>query len=97
MFHRNILLVMKKKIINQFALLKYKGHIIRKVEDEFGCINVLIDNPYDYIEMDLNIAPPCHYTYASIEDAKRFINGKPLKYIPEEAEICGDKFWNRFL
>lgn len=87
---------MKKKIINQFALLKYKGHYIRTVQDEFGCINVLIDNPYNYIESDLNIAEPCHYTYASVADAKRHINNQPLKWIPEEAEIVGDKFWNRF-
>jgi hypothetical protein len=54
----------------------YKGHHITKVEDVFGQVAVRIDN---VVEPD----------YASIADAKRVINGKPLSGLM--MAICGTK------
>ena len=53
-----------KEIIKEIV---YKNRVITKYEDEIGQISVMLDNNRN---MD----------FASIEDAKRYINNKPLKY-----------------
>ena len=86
---------MKTKI-TEISVCNFKGHVIRKVETEFGCEVVLIDNTSNEIENAPILMEPQDYTYSSVADAKRFINGEAMKWIPQEAEILGDKYWNRF-
>lgn len=76
--------------------ITYKGHFIRKVVDEFKNEIVLIDNPSNVIENAPAYMQPQDYTYASIADAKRFINGEQMVWQPGEVEYLGDKYWNRF-
>lgn len=87
---------MKIRVKEQLSLLKYKGHFIRKVVTDFNCEVVLIDNPSNVLENAPAYMQPQDYTYASVADAKRFICGKQMVFVPEEAEYLGEKYWNRF-
>ena len=82
--------------ITTLKTLKYKGHTIRKVLTHFGNEIVLIDNDSNEIENAPVLMKPQDFTYASIEDAKRFIRGEKMMFIPQEADILGDKYYNRF-
>lgn len=86
---------MKTKITT-VKTLKYKGHTIRKVLTQFNCEVFLIDNNTDEIENAPALMKPQDFTYASIEDAKRFIRGEKMMFIPQEADVLGEKYYNRF-
>ena len=83
---------MKVKIKKDVARVKYKGHVIRKVEAEFGNVIVLIDNNTDEIENAPAFMQENEFTYASIADAKRSINGQPMQWISEEVEFRPEYF-----
>ena len=87
---------MKVNIRRDLANVKYLGHVIRKVETEFGCVQTLIDNDGDCIENAPMLMQPKDYTYASIADAKRFLRGQPMTYVPYEAKYLGASYWFRF-
>ena len=87
--------IMKIKITT-LKTLKYKGHTIRKVLTQFNCEEVLIDNDADEIENAPVLMKPQDFTYASIEDAKRFVRGEQMMFIPQEADILRDRYYNRF-
>lgn len=87
---------MIEKVALDLKTIQYKGHTIRKVLTHFGNELVLIDNDVDEIENAPALMKPQDYTYASIEDAKRFIRGEQMMFIPQEADILGDKYYNRF-
>lgn len=87
---------MKVNIRRDMANLKYLGHVIRKVETEFGCVQTLIDNDGDCIENAPMLMQPKDYTYASIADAKRFLRGEKMTYVPDDAKYLGASYWFRF-
>lgn len=89
---------MRKKIKETLATCDYKGHVIRKVEDEFGCEYTFIDNFNDDFEDAPAYMQEEDFWYASIADAKRFINGKDMKWLPGflDCDCVADRFWNRF-
>lgn len=66
---------------------EYKGHIIRKVEDVFHNVFVLIDNPHNEVENAPAYMQEIDFPYASIADAKRAINGQPMVYVMDNAEL----------
>lgn len=76
--------------------LRYKGHVIREAENEFGCRMVLIDNDSDEREDAPILCAENEFTYASIADARRAINGQPMKWIPADAEVWGERYYKRF-
>lgn len=89
---------MKKIVKKELSVENYKGHVIRRIEDEFGYEHVFVD-------MDSNTFEdaPLHkkvneWDYASVADAKRVINGKKPKYIPMDLIECigKEKYYNRF-
>ena len=82
--------------ITTLKTLKYKGHTIRKVLTQFNCEVVLIDNDSNEIENAPVLMKPQDFTYASIEDAKRFIRGEQMMFIPQEVDILRDKYYKRF-
>lgn len=86
---------MKVNIKKDVARVKYKGHVIRKVEDEFGNVIVLIDNDANELENAPAFMHINEFTYASIADAKRSINGQPLMWISEEADYRPE-YYTRF-
>lgn len=75
---------------------EYKGHIIREVETEYGCVFTLIDNICDAVEQAPMLMHESEYEYASFADAKRAINGQPMVYVMGDAELIGDKYFKRF-
>lgn len=85
-----------KTAIKELARVNYKSHIIRKVEDEFRNVFVLVDNESDEVENAPALMRVDEFSYASIADAKRAINGKELTWWTEEACIRTDEFFNRF-
>lgn len=76
--------------------VRYKGHTIRTAKDEFGIETILIDNSADEIEDAPCRAAENEFTYASVADAKRAINGEKMVYYPCAAGIWGDRYINRF-
>lgn len=72
---------MKVKIINQISICKYKGHFIRKVEDEFYNVLVFIDKPGGEYENAPLYMKDEDFHYASVEDAKRAIRGEKTKWV----------------
>lgn len=75
--------------------MTYKGHVIRKCEDEFGNEFVLIDNNSGTLE-DAPFAKKVNeFTYPSFADAKRNINGEDMKWICAEAEFR-EEYYTRF-
>lgn len=89
---------MKVKINETVNLLKYKGHVIRKIEDEFHFIHVFVDFDGDEFENAPAFKHVDEWEYASIEDAKRMIRGEMPKYVPMDlVEYIGiNKYCNRF-
>jgi len=72
---------MRVRIIEQISLCKYKGHFIRKVEDEFHNVLVFIDKPGGEYENAPLYMKDEDYHYSSVEDAKRAIRGEQTKWI----------------
>ena len=64
---------MKTKV-STIKEVKYKGHIIRKVEDEFKNTFVLIDCSRSEVELAPAYMQVDEFPYASIADAKRCIS-----------------------
>jgi len=87
---------MKLDIKETLSIVNYKGHAIRKVLTSLNYAVVFIDNDSNEFENAPAYMEPKDYQYASVADAKRFIDGKPMKLVPECAIILGDKFYNRF-
>lgn len=76
--------------------LKYKGHVIMKIIDCFDCEYVFIDNNKGWFDdSPLNMSED-DFWYASIADAKRFINGQQMTWIPGIVECLGERYYNRF-
>jgi hypothetical protein len=88
---------MQVRIKRVLAVVFYKGHTIRKVEDWVGNERTFIDMPPSETFEDAPILKQVYeYEYASIADAKRAINGKPMKFAPVDMiEVLGGKYLNR--
>ena len=77
--------------------LTYKSHLIRKVEDVFHNVFVLIDNPHDEVENAPLYMHETEFPYSSIADAKRAISGEPMVYVDGDMFECRRKdYLNRF-
>lgn len=77
--------------------ITYKNHIIRKVEDMFYNVFVLIDNPHNEVENAPAYMQEIDFPYASIADAKRAISGEPMVYVDGDMYECRrDDYLNRF-
>lgn len=77
--------------------ITYKSHFIRKVEDMFHNVFVLIDNPYNEVENAPAYMQEIDFPYASIADAKRAISGEPMTYVDGDMYECRrDDYLNRF-
>ena len=75
--------------------ITYKNHFIRKVEDMFHNVFVLIDNPHNEVENAPKYMQEIDFPYASISDAKRAISGEPMVY-GDMYECRRDDYLNRF-
>ena len=77
--------------------ITYKNHFIRKVEDMFHNVFVLIDNPHNEVEKAPKYMQEIDFRYASIADAKRAISGEPMIYVDGDLYECKrDDYLNRF-
>lgn len=77
--------------------ITYKNHFIRKVEDMFHNIFVLIDNPHNEVENAPAYMQEIDFPYASIADAKRAIRCEPMIYVDGDLyEYKRDNYLNRF-
>ena len=77
--------------------ITYKNHFIRKVEDMFYNVFVLIDNPHNEVENAPKYMQEIDFRYASIADAKRAISGEPMVYVDVDMYECRrDDYLNRF-
>ena len=77
--------------------ITYKNHFIRKVEDMFHNVFVLIDNPHNEVENAAAYMQEIDFPYASIADAKRAISGEPMVYVDGDMYSCRrDDYLNRF-
>ena len=77
--------------------ITYKNHFIRKVEDIFHNVFVLIDNPNKELENAPKYMQGIDFHYASISDAKRAIRGEPMIYVDGDMYECRrDNYLNRF-
>lgn len=77
--------------------ITYKNHFIRKVEDMFHNIFVLIDNPHNEVENAPKYMQEIDFPYASIADAKRAIRCEPMIYVDLDLYECRrDNYLNRF-
>lgn len=75
----------------------YKNHFIRKVEDMFYNVFVLIDNPHNEVENAPAYMQEIDFPYASIADAKRAIRCEPMIYVDGDLYECRrDDYLNRF-
>lgn len=77
--------------------ITYKSHFIRKVEDMFHNVFVLIDNTHNDVEKASKYMQDIDFPYASIADAKRAIRGEPMIYVDGDLYECRrDDYLNRF-
>ena len=77
--------------------IAYKNHFIRKVEDMFHNVFVLIDNPHNEVENAPAYMQEIDFPYASIADAKRAIRCEPMIYVDGDLYECRrDNYLNRF-
>lgn len=77
--------------------ITYKNHFIRKVEDVFHNVFVLIDNPQNEVENAPAYMQEIDFPYASIADAKRAISGEPMVYVDGDMYECRRyDYLNRF-
>ena len=78
-------------------ILAYKNHVIRKVEDIFHNVFVLIDNHHNYVENAPAYMQEIDFSYASIADAKRAISGEPMVCVDGDMWECRRAdYLNRF-
>jgi DNA polymerase II small subunit/DNA polymerase delta subunit B len=84
--------------VKTLSTTTYKGHFIRKVEDEFGNVYVLIDCSDNEVENAAANMKVNEFPYSSISDAKNAINGKAMKYVDSDVFECRrEEYLNRFL
>lgn len=77
--------------------ITYKNHFIRKVEDIFHNVFVLIDNPHNEVENAPKYMQEIDFPYASIADAKRAIRCEPMICVDGDLYECRrDNYSNRF-
>lgn len=77
--------------------ITYKSHFIRKVEDIFHNVFVLIDNTHNEVENAPKYMQEIDFRYASITDAKRAIRCEPMIYVDGDLYECRrDNYLNRF-
>lgn len=77
--------------------ITYKSHFIRKVEDIFHNVFVLIDNTHNEVENAPKYMQEIDFRYASIADAKRAIRCEPMIYVDGDLYECRrDNYLNRF-
>ena len=77
--------------------ITYKNHFIRKVEDMFHNVFVLIDNPHNEVENSSAYMQEIDFPYASIADAKRAIRCEPMVYVDGDMYECRrDDYLYRF-
>lgn len=87
---------MKVKV-HTIRTITYKNHFIRKVEDMFHNVFVLIDNPHNEVENAPAYMHEIDFPYASIADAKRAISGETTVYVDGDMYECRcDDYLNRF-
>ena len=87
---------MKVKV-HTINTITYKSHFIRKVEDMFHNVFVLIDNPHNEVENAPAYMQEIDFPYASIADAKRAISGETMVYVDGDMYECRrDDYFNRF-
>lgn len=87
---------MQVKVITRNTIT-YKNHVIRKVEDEFHNVFVLIDNPHNEVENAPAYMQEIDFPYVSIADAKRAISGEPMLYVDGDMWECRrEDYLNRF-
>lgn len=87
---------MKVKV-HTINTITYKSHFIRKVEDIFHNVFVLIDNPHNEVENAPAYMQEIDFPYASIADAKRAIRCEPMIYVDGDLYECRrDDYLNRF-
>lgn len=89
-----------KTHINTLREIKYKGHIIRKVETETMCTFVLIDCDRSEVELAPALMQVDEFPYASVADAKRCIsNGwAAQKYVVTDVvKHRRNEYINRFV
>lgn len=82
---------------NVMTSTNYKGHTITKTEDEFGNVLVFIDNDKGWHETAPINMNDDDFWYASIADAKRFINGQKMIYLPCFIDDWNDAFKARYM
>ena len=88
----------KRKILTQ-KVINYKGHSIRICEDDFGYDIIVVDNDASEIETAPINMKDCDFTYCSLADAKRMINGMDPKYAPLDIidyEPTRERYYKRF-
>lgn len=77
--------------------ITYKNHFIRKVEDVFHNVFVLIDSPHNEVENAPANMQEIDFPYASIADAKRAISDETMVYVDGDMYECRhDDYLNRF-
>lgn len=83
--------------VHTLKAITYKNHFIRKVEDVFHNVFVLIDNPHNEVENAPKYMQEIEFPYASIADARRAINGEPMVWVDGDMWECRrDDYLNRF-
>lgn len=83
--------------VHTINIITYKNHVIRKVEDMFHNVFVLIDNPHDEVENAPKYMQEIDFPYTSIADAKRAINSKPMLWGDGDMWECRrEDYLNRF-
>lgn len=87
---------MKVKV-HTLKTITYKNHFIRKVEDVFYNVFVLIDNHHNEVENAPAYMQEIDFPYASIADAKRAINSEAMVCVNGDMYECRrDDYLNRF-
>lgn len=88
---------MMKVKVHTINTITYKSHFIRKVEDMFHNVFVLIDNTHNDVEKAPKYMQDIDFPYASIADAKRAIRGEHMIYVDGDLYDCRrDDYLNRF-
>ena len=88
---------MKKNVVKELSVTTYKGHTIRKVLDEFGYKHTFIDMFASTFEDAPLYKSVEEWSYSSVADAKRVIDGEKPYYIPMDLVGNAKKaYYNRF-
>lgn len=84
------------KIAKELNRVAYKGHSIRRVEDVVGNVFCLIDNDKDEVSDSPKYCPIEDFSYCSIQDCKRAINGEMMQWVTEVYQVRKDEYDRRF-